>query len=177
MTEDTLRLFFALPCATEDAEAICTWRAGLNVGGKPVVKDNFHVTLAFLGNQPAEAVPGLLALAAQVQGRPFTLTLDCLTTIGRDHACLQPSHPPHPLFGLQSRLKDRLLASGLPVDDRPYLPHLTLARHASPTTRHDAPAFSWCVDRFSLYVSENGPAGVRYRALGSWPLQDECASP
>ncbi|HBB77192.1 MAG TPA: RNA 2',3'-cyclic phosphodiesterase, partial [Pseudomonas sp.] len=52
-TEDTLRLFFALPCPPEQAAAICSWRDRQALGGRPVALENLHLTLAFLGAQPA----------------------------------------------------------------------------------------------------------------------------
>lgn len=169
-SDKPLRLFFALPCPPAHAEAIGQWRDALDIGGKPVPSANFHLTLAFLGNRPADEVPHLLKLAEQVAGEPFTLRLDVLTTIGRGFACLQPHEAPAALRQLQAGLALRLAAAGIALDDRPFTPHLTLARDAQRTLECTPPVFSWNVDRFALYVSESGPAGVHYRELGSWQL-------
>lgn len=169
-TDMPLRLFFALPCPPAQAETICQWRDTLALGGQPVPSANFHLTLAFLGNQPAHAVPDLLKLAEQMPGEPFTLCLDVLTTIGRGFACLQPREAPAALRQLQTGLALSLARAGIALDDRPFVPHLTLTRHAQRAPEQIPPAFSWNVDRFALYTSEPGPGGVHYRTLGSWLL-------
>nr|WP_272890835.1 RNA 2',3'-cyclic phosphodiesterase [Stutzerimonas sp. S1] len=165
-----MRLFFALPCPAEQARAICKWRDEQALDGLPVTRANLHLTLAFLGAQPAESIESLKRLAADLDCPPFALTLDRLTTIGKGFICLQPSAPPTALDYLAAALRAQLAAQGLALDSRPFLPHLTLTRHAHERARGHAPAFTWTVEHFVLYASENVPGGVRYRELGSWPL-------
>ena len=69
MSESTLRLFFALPCPPEQATAICRWRDEQALQGRPVPPQNLHLTLAFLGAQPADCLDGLQRLAAD--SRPY----------------------------------------------------------------------------------------------------------
>ena len=71
---------------------------------------------------------------------------------------------------LATSFAQRLSALGIILDSRPFLPHLTLARQAELPRRCEPPTFSWVVDRFVLYRSENTEDGVRYREFGSWPL-------
>ena len=170
MTDDTLRLFDALPCPPEQAAAICAWRDEQEFDGRPVSQANLHLTLAFLGAQPAERVDELKPLPAGIEGPPFKLTLDRLITLGRGFVCLRPSQVPPALAWLASTLAERLAAQGIILDARPFLPHLTLLRQAPERVNGAAPAFSWMVDRFVLYQSSNTPDGVRYDELGSWPL-------
>ncbi|MBE7376412.1 RNA 2',3'-cyclic phosphodiesterase [Pseudomonas lopnurensis] len=171
MSEGTLRLFFALPCPTEQAAAICTWRDERALDGRPVSRANLHLTLAFLGAQPVDRLEALLALGAAVQCPAFQLTLDRLTTIGKGFVCLRPSETPAALEYLVATLNERLAAQGVVLDSRPFLPHLTLTRQARNRPHGPAPAFSWRAEHFVLYLSQNTPDGARYVEKGRWPLQ------
>ncbi|UIP32098.1 2'-5' RNA ligase family protein [Stutzerimonas kunmingensis] len=93
MIDNTLRLFFALPCPPEQAAAVCAWREDQALDGRAVSRDNLHLTLAFLGAQPREHLDALLQMAATVHAEAFSLTLDRLTTIGKGFICLQPASP------------------------------------------------------------------------------------
>ncbi|MBU2013331.1 MAG: RNA 2',3'-cyclic phosphodiesterase [Gammaproteobacteria bacterium] len=170
MSEETLRLFFALPCPPEQAAAICAWRDDQALDGRAVPRDNLHLTLAFLGAQPKDHLDALLQMAATVQTDSFSLTLDRLTTIGKGFICLQPSNTNPALLQLVEALSERLAALGVVLDCRPFLPHLTLSRQARSRPQQPAPDFTWHVDRFVLYRSRNTEDGVRYDELGSWPL-------
>lgn len=169
MPTDTLRLFFALPCPPELAEALCLWRDGLALGGKPVAADNLHLTLAFLGQQPRARLEELQLLAAGIEAPPFDLQLDRLGG-HRGTLWLEPARLPEALSALAGELQQRLLAAGIPLDTRPFRAHLTLLRHAGARPAQASPDFAWPVERFVLCASENTARGVRYRELGSWPL-------
>jgi len=170
-TEDTLRLFFALPCPPEQAADICSWRDRQALGGHPVARENLHVTLAFLGAQPAEHLDALRQLAAGFVCDEFELTLNRLITLGQGFVCLAPTEAPPALLQLAGSLAERLSALGVVLDSRPYLPHMTLARQAHTQAQSAAATFSWRAERFVLYQSQNTADGVRYQELGSWPLQ------
>lgn len=169
--EDTLRLFFALPCPPEQAAAICSWRDRQALGGRPVALENLHLTLAFLGAQPAEHLNALRQLAAGVVCDEFELTLDRLITLGKDFLCLTPTEAPPALLQLAGNLAERLSTLGVVLDSRPYLPHMTLARQAHVQAQCAAATFSWKAERFVLYQSQNTTDGVRYQELGSWPMR------
>lgn len=169
--EKPLRLFFALNCPPELADHICSWRDNQSLDGRPVAKDNLHLTLAFLGSQPAAALNGLKHLGSQLQGDAFTLHLDQLQTIGHGFLCLTPSQPPPPLLQLVERLRSGLSSLGVALDSRPFLPHVTLARGADTQPPWPAPeVFEWRVDSVGLFRSENITGGVRYDELARWPL-------
>ncbi|WP_278378403.1 RNA 2',3'-cyclic phosphodiesterase [Stutzerimonas kunmingensis] len=170
MIDNTLRLFFALPCPPEQAAAICAWRDDQAIDGRAVPQDNLHLTLAFLGAQPREHLDALLQMAATVHAEAFSLSLDRLTTIGKGFICLQPASTPPALLQLVEALSERLAALGVVLDCRPFLPHLTLSRQARSRVQQPAPDSTWHVDRFVLYRSVNTADGVRYDELGSWPL-------
>ncbi len=168
-TEPTLRLFFAVPCPPDQATAIAAWRDRQRLDGRAVAPENLHLTLAFLGAQPAERLQALRQMADGIECEAFELTLDHLITLGQGFVCLAPTAAPPALLQLAAQLAERLSALGIVLDSRPYLPHLTLMRQ-NPTQAQAAATFSWRVERFVLYQSQNTVDGVRYQELGSWPL-------
>jgi len=169
-TEKDLRLFFALPCPPTFADAICSWRDTQNLDGRPVAKANLHLTLVFLGSQPASALEELKQLGSHLRADAFTLRLDQLRTIGHGFACLIPSQLPSPLSQLVEQLHAGLSTHGFALDSRPFLPHVTLARDAQTPPTATPPMFDWHVQRFGLFLSEHTPSGVHYREMANWPL-------
>ncbi|MCQ2030048.1 RNA 2',3'-cyclic phosphodiesterase [Stutzerimonas zhaodongensis] len=170
-SEKPLRLFFALGCPPALADNICSWRDSLPLAGRPVAKDNLHLTLAFLGSQPTTALDGLKDLGDQLRGTSFYLRLDQVQTIGNGFLCLTPGLPPPPLLQLVDNLRTGLSSLGMVPDSRPFLPHVTLAREAGMQQPHLASeAFEWRVNGYGLFRSENTESGVRYDELVHWPL-------
>src|SRR5262249_30497659 len=152
--EPTLRLFFALwpDPATQAAIASVASEVAGEAKGRAVAADNVHLTLAFLGAQPAASVPELCALAAAIQIAPFQLALDeigCFRKAGI--AWLGASEAPLELVALHAGLSRALDRIGITLDARPFAPHLTLARRASaPVRRRLAQPIRWNVASFAL---------------------------
>jgi 2'-5' RNA ligase len=171
--ESNLRLFFGLRCPPAARSAIAHWRDRLQIEGKAGNAENFHLTLAFLGMQPASRLPWLQALAGSLRCSRFDLRLDSLQLWPNGILHLAPTQAPPALQQLAMALRDPLLAAALELDKYPWQPHLTLARHCHRLPAGDCPGFAWQVEDFALFVSAGSPDGVRYRVLESWPLQDE----
>lgn len=170
MKDDVLRLFFALGCPPELAEAITTWRSNLHVPGRPVVAANLHLTLAFLGQLPRARVAELQGLAGGLRAKAFDLQLDRLGRHRNGLLYLAPSHTPEALLELVERLYSNLSSAAIQLDNRPFRAHLSLLRRC-PLQPIDAnPCFDWPVTRFSLFASEQNTRGTHYRPLHSWPL-------
>jgi RNA 2',3'-cyclic 3'-phosphodiesterase len=136
-----------------------------------------HLTLAFLGNVPADIQDTLSGKLDAISWKPFFLPLVGLGTfpskgwpkivwigVGTGH--------PH-LFQLHKRVQEAILAAGLEPDLRSFHPHVTLARcrDVSPQTirpflrsHADFDAGMIHVESFCLNSSELTPAGSVYRA-------------
>ncbi len=141
-------------------------------GGRPTAPHRIHLTLAFLGEQPAARVEALRGLAGAIRARAFALALDAVGAFPRTGvAWLGASAPQPELEALHGELAAALCRFGFAVDERPFAPHLTLARCAAHTLDRRLPQpLSWRVGSFVLAVSERGHGGPSYRKLAEWPL-------
>jgi RNA 2',3'-cyclic 3'-phosphodiesterase len=99
-----------------------------------VTPDHIHLTLRFLGNVPDESVTLLLqAMEQAAQGQTaFPLrarALGCFPHPARPRVLWVGLDDPSQALGrLNERLMTALTPLGFPPEDRPFHPHLTLAR-------------------------------------------------
>ena len=145
-----MRLFVAieLPDAwlREAARALDALAAALGDDAdalRPVTPDRMHLTLRFLGEVDAGRVPALdAALRESVPPVAVDLELAATGTFGAPARTsvvwLGLGGDLDALRALAARVESAVAASGLPPDDRPLRPHVTLARvrrQASPAQR------------------------------------------
>jgi RNA 2',3'-cyclic 3'-phosphodiesterase len=173
VTALSLRLFFALwPDETTRAALAALARdVAAETRGRAVTADNLHLTLAFLGERPAAMLPDLCASVSAIEVVPFRLLLDdigCWRKTGIAWASATGSVPP--LLALREHVVQALAAIRIVIDERRFMPHLTLARRAdSLVARRLVPPIDWEVESFSLVASTLDPRGVRYEVLRTWP--------
>lgn len=168
---DSRRVFFALwpDAATRVRLVRATKDAVRRSGGRPIAKDRFHITVAFLGNltpaglEIASAVPPIRVGA-------FALLLDVLGTFESSRSLwLGTRSVPPALMELERRLWDALTAKGFIREERIYRPHLTLARRARPVEAQIEPV-EWPVGELALVESLPAGRNVHYEPLRTWPL-------
>lgn len=130
----------------------------------PYLAEDWHLTLHFIGPVQADRVADIVVLAS-VPFQPFTLTLDQPTLWPHGLAVLRMSQVSAPLQVLYERLGDVLGRLDLPVDTRPYQPHVTLARRVTAATLPEriTPVL-WQAHRYVLAVS-TGATSPRYRVI------------
>jgi RNA 2',3'-cyclic 3'-phosphodiesterase len=104
-----------------------------------VKAEAMHLTLVFLGSQPREAVPQLAACVERAASGFADLKIE-LKGLGVFPDWRGPRvlwvgvrERTRQLAGLRERLVDELRKHGLKFDDKPFQPHLTLARFKSLT--------------------------------------------
>jgi 2'-5' RNA ligase len=141
--------------------------------GRPVSADNVHATLAFVGAWPVPRLPELLAAGAALPGEPMRIALDRQGAFRRAGiAWISASQPPPVLGVLAQALSERLVASGVQLDARPFRLHVTLARRCrGPYESDPVGPFAWDVDALALMESDTRAEGARYRMLANWPLR------
>jgi 2'-5' RNA ligase len=158
-----------------------------------------HLTLAFLGELDDERLAGATAAVEEVAGtaKPFTLEIAGLGTFG-------PPAAPRVIWAgiagnvrrlseLQAALASALEARGFPREERPFSPHLTLARLRTPLgppelarlremlrgagARTTAAPPRIPADHLSVMKSELLRPAARYTCLRAIPLVGDRALP
>ncbi|GGV34392.1 RNA 2',3'-cyclic phosphodiesterase [Kitasatospora herbaricolor] len=145
--------------------------------------EDWHITLAFLGELPATAVPSLRsALAGRAASQP-ALELG-LRGGGHFDERLLWSGIDGDLEGLHrfaTDVRELVRSRGIEFRDRPLRPHLTLARarRDDPTSVPQVAAAlagfvgrPWRTERLHLVGSNigRGPGPIRYRDIEAWRL-------
>jgi len=100
--------------------------------GRLIPLEKLHLTMAFLGPQPAEALPVLLGILEGMPSPPLRLVVDCYGYFKRPQiAWAGVSEVPAALLDLQAGLMERLEAAGFSTATHgKFKPHITLAREA-----------------------------------------------
>jgi 2'-5' RNA ligase len=187
MNGASARLFVAI----DPPEAVRDALAGIG-GGLPGAKwtrpAQLHVTLRFLGAVPVDAVP---AIAERLRGVSFP----AFELVARGFGVFPSFRSPRVLWiGLSpaaplEQLHDdveRRLAGAVAPDEKPFSPHLTLARLDATRRaalqdwiagRESFASGAWRVDAFSLYASTLTTSGAIHRELESWALRPAGSDP
>ena len=149
-----------------------------------VERENLHLTLAFLGEQPPDLLEDLHLALEGLRFEGFDLTLRGLGHFGSARpravwAGVAPSAPLNHLQGQIARAARHLVIP--PAQDR-FLPHVTLGRFP-PLAPHEAPALQRAlvergalslgpfeVAEVTLYRSRLTAKGARYEVLADYPL-------
>lgn len=190
---ESLRLFVAVELQETVKDALGKLQERLQrgaqfTGAHPtwVNTHNLHITLAFLGNQPADHIRLVGAAMEQVARRasPLKLRLKGLELFPNAKAPKVLSIEIHgqirKLETLQGNLSNALEHNGFILETRPFRPHLTLARIKSAkgvaglrdlTRSHSAmPAGEFIVSEIVLFQSTLTANGPVYKVLLREPL-------
>lgn len=162
---DAARLFLALcpPAGVQAALSAHAQAWGWNADAVRYAPPDWHVTLHFIGAVPRSRLDELGAALA-VAVTPFELRFGEPMLWPHGLAVLLPMAVPAALQQLHDRLGARLRQLGLRTDERPYRPHLTLARRAVQAVPPVPPAWGWRVRAYVLMESTGRPE-ARYRVL------------
>jgi 2'-5' RNA ligase len=164
---ESLRLFYALWPDQATRAALGVLQAELQ--GRKTLHGNLHVTLAFLGLQPAERLPSLRQILATLPSMEMTLVIDRIGYFPRHRiAWAGLNEIPENLLLLQRSLSEALVQNEFTFDRQPrFKPHVTLARDAAVPPQRPFEAIHWRVDHLALVQSSTEAEGVGYRVLAS----------
>ena len=168
------RLFFALDPDEEVRNRTAAFQRSLGLEGRAVPPRNFHVTLAFLGMQPAEVIDEACAVASRLSFQPCAVVLDIPGSFKRAGVFwLGTQQLPGPLETFQHQLVSGLLDAGIGYDRKPWKFHLTLYRkmRKRPSIMPTV-AIDWRLQGFSLIESVSVRSGVEYHTLAHWKARD-----
>ncbi len=176
------RVFLAIPLDDATRSAIESVTIPTDCPLRQIRPDELHVTLHFLGEVTDKKLTDLRALLRQLHAGHFTLSLRSAGFFGGNGRpeILWVGAEQHPtLIELHSVLAACLRSLDIAVEDRPYSPHLTIARLKSPssgtaqtfvrTNQHFETAMP--VHEFVLFSSSPNTGGCRYQIIESFPLE------
>ena len=163
-----IRLFIAVNCSDKTKIGLLSVQDKIKAQsqkGNFSRSDNFHLTLAFMGETPEDQVPAIRSAIKEAMRPPtasFTLTFSQTGFFRHSNkelwwigAC--PADPSlNILKNLRKQITNGLSAKGIAYDDRPFNPHITLGREI----KHNAPIvipqqeITIPVNRISLMKSE-----------------------
>ena len=165
----TLRLFFALwpDEAARAAMVHLQHRLGQPPGARPVAPENLHLTMAFLGMQPAVLLPQIEAILDRVNVPKMTLEVDRYGAFQRARIAWAGSRrPPAALAALHEALMGELRRCGIGHDKASaFRPHISLLRNAVCDSGLVDEPFSWTAPTLALVHSTTTPSGPIYRVL------------
>jgi len=173
--------------AVQDTVNSLRRRIGETLGARWVAPVSMHLTVRFIGHVADDRVPPILdALSPPLELAPFDVALgDC--------GVFPPHGPPRVLWigvtdgrpslhAMHEILNDRLLPFDFEPEERPYAPHLTVARVKNAPRRSGAaareavqavrPSAVRCrISHATVFESRLSPRGPSYLALAHIPLR------
>ena len=161
------RLFVAVWPPGEVLDVVEALHRPVEAGGRWTRRDQWHVTLRFLG--PAE-VDAVCSALDGLRHEPVE------AVVGPEVGVLGQGVVQLPVAGLDSlasAVVSLTAAVGRPPEDRPFFGHLTLARMAgAPPAGVLGQAFtaSFAVTSVALVASELGGNAARYMTVATFPL-------
>ena len=167
-----MRLFIAIEPDEKIRNALCGVMDELKKSGARgnfSRRENLHLTLAFLGETAPNRLGQVKAAMDAARFEPFTLTLTAPGRFKRGGGDIlwYGADGGEALAALRRALTDELVRHGFSPDDKPFRPHLTLARDAINAGRvpESARGMSQRVESVALMKSERVSGALVYTKL------------
>jgi len=169
-----MRLFIGIPLAAGVVEELAALRERLQSpsdGLRWSDPAGWHITLQFLGKTGAEQFACLVPALRRITFSPFAIQLDPPGFFDRAGVFFAGVRLSPQLVRLQELVVAATRPCGFIPEDRPYHPHITLARTKGGRSALTAlkrrigavkPFSGFTADEFLLYESFPGPGGSRY---------------
>lgn len=173
------RVFAAVPLPSEVALALADRTGHIAIPGRVVPPGNWHVTLRFLGSVDRVTYERFLAGLTGVSGLgSFAIRLSGLGAFPNARRAtvlwVGIEEGARELVRLNSIAEAAAGDAGLGLEERPYHPHLTLARIRPAADVSDLLEeqihLRWKCDSVVVFRSHSGRGGVRYEPLETFSL-------
>jgi 2'-5' RNA ligase len=193
-----MRLFVALDLTDAIRDRIRLFLDGVR-GFAPDIRwvrpESLHITLKFIGEKPAEAAEQIKTTLSAIEPDPVRLKIQgygFFPTQKSPRVFWIGIEAGEQLSNLAKAVDDATAALGIPREDHPFTPHLTLARAGSGAPRREkgdgpnrnfqrlqeklsalpSPEFgTMTANEFFLFESELGRGGSRYTKIARFPLK------
>lgn len=183
-----LRVFIAIPIPTPLKDEIAKLQKYLMQDSKDRITwtspEASHLTLKFIGEINNEWIPEIkqqldIVCNGLKSFELSTASVGCFPTFRNPRVFYLGITPNETLFVLQNSVENFLIEMGLPLEERPFQPHLTIARikELDPQStlmnkfsKVEVPFLKWKVDKVHVMQSDLSPAGVKYSILETGKL-------
>ncbi len=174
------RLFVAIALPEPVVDALGALQTGVR-GARWLREENFHLTLAFIGEVDRHGLDEAASALAGVAAPAFELKLSGAGYFGdrKPRALWAGAAPAAALTHLQSKVDVALRRRGLVEGKRKFTPHVTLA-YLHGATKDEAELYCavnglfaagpFPVDEFHLYESHLGSEAAHYEIVASYSL-------
>jgi 2'-5' RNA ligase len=179
-----IRAFAGIALPDSVVRSLTAAQAGLP-SGRPVAPENFHLTVAFLGEHPEPVIEDVHLALDGIRAPGFALTLSGTGLFGgqRPRVLYARVQPQPALNRLRKKVLQAARGTGLRLPRERYSPHVTLARFNAGLGGEEASemrdfaarrmAFTagpFEVGEFLLIRSTLGRNGPVYQELAAYPL-------
>jgi RNA 2',3'-cyclic 3'-phosphodiesterase len=130
-----MRLFIGIPLATDATKDLAAAANQLRSRNKEQLSklrwsasESWHITLQFLGSTTPQQFECVLTRLRELRSRPLPIQLGALGTFDRAGVLFVDVHVTPQLHALQQAVTAATAPCGFVPEDRPYHPHITLAR-------------------------------------------------
>jgi 2'-5' RNA ligase len=184
-----MRLFIGIPLAAAVTRQLAVLRSRLERPGDGLrwsSPESWHITLQFLGATSVTQYATVVENLHGVIAASVSIRLECLGSFDRAGVLFVGVETTPGLASLQQRVMVATALCGFKPEDRPYHPHITLARNKGRSNglrnlkpqiealASSAPRFSaFTASEFLLYESLPCPSGSRYEVRIRFPLVPE----
>lgn len=190
MPSAPIRLFAAIPVPGPQGRALLEWLPeglGDNLPfRKQVHPADLHITVFFLGDTDEGRLPVIHQALSQAAAAssPFSLHINALGCFGAPHAprvlWAGTGGAQDSLHLLHQHVCSHMAQGGFTPEDRPYKPHITLARQFKPGESWQGAALlqesvpvqlskEWLCDSLSLFRTHMGRSPM-YETIASYPF-------
>lgn len=178
-----LRLFTGLSLPENLCRRLALFQGGVP-GARWTALENFHVTLNFIGDCDEGTAEDIDEVLSAIHAPPFDVTVEGTGSFSQGEwpkVLWMGVQASAPLSSLREKIGRALESRRLPVENRRYTPHVTMAylkevdeqKVAEFMQEHNlfkAPPFA--VKYFHLYNSVRTKQGTAYEILKSYPLTE-----
>ena len=180
-----LRLFIGIPLAAATANDLVTLanriRPKATDGLRWSAPESWHITLQFLGSTTPQQFECVAAQLSKLRHATVHIKLGALGTFARAGVLFVDVHVTPQLLALQQSVTAATANCGFIQEDRPYHPHITLARRKGrcgdrqfrnlQLQMNPPPILSsFSAESFALYESIPTSEGSRYEIRERYPL-------
>ena len=172
------RVFLAVPVPVEIKHALAAVVSGIQIPGRLVSPDNWHITLRFLDVVDVVTYERFVSEIDTPAETAFRLSLDGFGAFPNTRKATVfwagVGQGSEQLAVLNEQAEEAAVSAGVMPEERPFHPHLTLSRVRPPVDVQSVVgeelSLSWRCEQLVVYRSHLTRGGARYEPIDSVDL-------